>query len=101
LSGQLDEFNPETFDRLVESIDHATRAFESTSNHAVLRIYRQGLLQDEAIHGHNTGREADMGSSMSVNLEPAEHETLRQNQNESLFLIYLCAILECFRDEAY
>jgi hypothetical protein len=86
LTGESGKFGPDDFERLVDNIDRAMFAFESTSNHAVIRIYRKGVMQAEA---QGQGPSADLASIASVVSDPDEDTLLSQHQNENLFLVYL------------
>jgi hypothetical protein len=81
---QNTSMNFEAFAALVEDIDHAMKAFESTSNQAMMRIYRKGVFQPET-HGHG----ADRMSTVSCTTELEESSFLSESQNENLFLVYL------------
>jgi hypothetical protein len=71
-------FQPHEFDELIESIEHALYNFESTSNHALMRLYRR--------------TELDVGNSS----DPARRDSKESlslgsynEQNEHIFLVYL------------
>lgn len=61
----------EEFSELVENIEAALVRFESTSNHAVLRLYRRSDF-------HNTQPHSE-----------SPHNIAADNDNESIFVVYL------------
>jgi len=62
----------EEFSELVENIEAALVRFESTSNHAVLRLYRRSDFQDT---------QPQLGQS--------SHNVGAESNNESVFVVYL------------
>jgi hypothetical protein len=62
----------EEFSELVENIEAALVRFESTSNHAVLRLYRRSDF-------HNTQPHPGQSS----------HNVGAESNNESVFVVYL------------
>ena len=73
-------FRPDEFVELVDGIERALVRFESTSNHAVLRLYRRsGLLPSSRPH------------SVASISSAREEECLPWNDNasEQVFLVYL------------
>lgn len=61
------------FFQLSEDIEHALRAFDHTSNHAVMRLYRR----------------SDTTDRYSVISEDAVPTLLANGDNETVFLVYL------------
>jgi hypothetical protein len=55
--------------------------FESTSNHAVLRLYKKAIVPPEGQADSHT-----MSTSLSGYFE---NQVVTQTQNENLFLVYL------------
>lgn len=72
-------YNVETSDflQLVDAIERALFTFESTSNHAVLRLYKRGDF---------SGLDS-RGSIYSLN---DENPVTVGSENENIFLVYLC-----------
>jgi hypothetical protein len=83
----LGAFRQHDFEQLVEDIDRAMHFFESTSNHAIMRIYRKSIFEAEAL-GH--GPSVDHTSNTSLVTDPEDEKVVSQHQNENLFLVYLC-----------
>jgi len=77
-----DVLEPQDFFKLAEGIELALVRFESTSNHALLRIYRSGA------HGN-----AFRPSSPTYSTHPLDgHNTLlTEDEDEHVFLVYLYA----------
>ncbi|TFK20952.1 hypothetical protein FA15DRAFT_672991 [Coprinopsis marcescibilis] len=67
-----DIMQPEDFIEMAEGIERALFAFESTSNHALLRLYRRGA--------HPISRENGSWDS--------ENKLLTEDENEHVFLVY-------------
>lgn len=67
-----DAIQPHEFSDLVDGIEAALVRFESTSNHAVLRLYRRS--------------DANLPSTSS---EHNTNDTRNQADNENIFLVYL------------
>lgn len=65
------------FTELAEDVERALFTFESTSNHAVLRMYRSGQA---------AGLEQSQSSIAS--LQP-ENQILLGDESENVFLVYL------------
>lgn len=65
------------FTELAEGVERALFTFESTSNHAVLRMYR-------------SGQAVELGQSRSsfASLSP-ENQILLGDESENVFLVYL------------
>ncbi|KIK69372.1 hypothetical protein GYMLUDRAFT_35450 [Collybiopsis luxurians FD-317 M1] len=57
-------FNPTEFNTLIDSIEAALLRFESTSNHAVMRLYRKSDLV-RVVHQHHASASASMGPFQS------------------------------------
>lgn len=72
------DLNPEEFHDLAESLERALFTFESTSNHAVVRLYRRGLGSP------NLSRATD-----SVYSSVDDNSVLTGADSESIFLVYL------------
>ncbi|TFK44661.1 Fusaric acid resistance protein-like-domain-containing protein [Crucibulum laeve] len=70
-----DLIQPHEFLELVDHIEHALVRFESTSNHAVLRLYRKTSISHRT--SINSGRDADK-----------ENAILTEGENEHVFLVY-------------
>ncbi|KAF5337644.1 hypothetical protein D9758_013030 [Tetrapyrgos nigripes] len=62
---QKPEFTIEEFTELIDGIQKALRRFESTSNHALLRLYRKSDLSEQ-LSEHLSGHRSDRGSAASV-----------------------------------
>ena len=65
------------FSELVDNIEAALVRFESTSNHAVLRLYRRSDIQIQ-----------HMTQSMSSTSQ-SSHNPITESDHESVFLVYL------------
>jgi hypothetical protein len=79
-------FHSEDFERLTEDLERAMHTFESTSSHAIVRIYRKGLFEAEAL-AHRAS--ADLASVASLVTDAEVERMVSQHQNENLFLVYL------------
>lgn len=77
------ELKPEEFHVLVDQLEKALFQFESTSNHAVLRLYRRGV-------GSNLEESMD-----SLRSAAEENSVLMGSDSENIFLVYLCAFFAC------
>jgi hypothetical protein len=66
---------PQEFSELVDNIEAALVRFESTSNHAVLRVYMRNDMQN-------------IRQSVSSSGQPSD-DFFVENDNESIFLVYL------------
>lgn len=71
---------PHEFTELVEGIEKALLRFESTSNHAVLRLYRKSAFPSES-----TSFAGLRDSMYSENV----NGILASTDNEHVFLVYL------------
>ena len=82
---------PADFVALADNIERALFAFESTSNHAVLRMYRSG--QAVALE-HSRSSAASLAS---------ENQLLMGDESETVFLVYLYASVSsvAFRTSCY
>ena len=67
---------PEEFHDMAESLERALFTFESTSNHAVVRLYRRECASAEE----------------SIASLAEENTMLSGADSESIFLVYLCAL---------
>ncbi len=65
------------FSELVDNIEAALVRFESTSNHAVLRLYRRSDIQIQ-----------HMTQSMS-SISQSSQNSVTESDHESVFLVYL------------
>lgn len=73
--------NPGEFNDLAEALERALFTFESTSNHAVVRLYRRGV-----------GSSIDpMTASSHSSID--ENSVLMGADSESIFLVYLYVCL--------
>lgn len=68
---------PADFHELSENVERALFTFESTSNHAVLRLYRSGNV-------------SGVDSRASVASLTSENQALSGDESENIFLVYLC-----------
>jgi hypothetical protein len=74
---ERDIFLPQDFDRLLEGIEHALHTFDSTSNHAVVRLYKRNDLSAAS-------------SIASYNSLSGDNLILTSgNDHENVFLVYL------------
>jgi hypothetical protein len=73
-------FQPGEFIELVDGIDRALVRFESTSNHAVLRLYRKSEIA-------MSSRPQSVASS--VHADDMDNSLLMGGDNEHVFLVYL------------
>lgn len=70
---------PHEFFELVDNIERSLMRFESTSNHAVMRLYRKSDPADGE------------GSVLSIVSTDGNDNSMLMNQdNEHIFLVYLC-----------
>jgi hypothetical protein len=67
---------PQEFHQLVDSIERALFTFESTSNHAVLRLYRKSEVSESQ-------------SWESLKSYAEENSVLLGSEGEQVFLVYL------------
>lgn len=70
--------NAEEFVDLAETVERALYTFESTSNHAVLRLYRRGL-----------GSQSFSRVSESLQAPADDNSVLMGAESENIFLVYL------------
>ena len=73
---------PQDFHKIIDGIDRALFTFESTSNHAVLRLYRRSNF------GSGSTRKSTQSS-----LE--DNPVLTESEHEHIFLVYLSVELGC------
>lgn len=79
---QLQEFS-----ELIDGIERALMRFESTSNHAVMRIYRKSdLTYADAVE---TGGLSPSRASIISGSGDKENAMLTASDNEHIFLVYL------------
>ena len=73
----MKELRPEEFHDLADQLERALFTFESTSDHAVLRLYRKGARSavDESVES--------LRKSLDAN------SVLMGAESESIFLVYL------------
>jgi hypothetical protein len=69
-------FQPHDFHVLIDEIERALFAFESTSNHAVMRLYRRSDFSSHPAEG---------------SFDPQENTILTNSEHEHVFLLYLYA----------
>ena len=67
------DLEPDEFHELVDALEGALLRFESTSNHAVIRLYRKGTGSVDA----------------SISSLAEEASVLQGANSESIFLVYL------------
>lgn len=77
--GQVNALNSEEFEEISETLERALFTFESTSNHAVLRLYRRGL-----------GSPTLTRPSDSIQSLGDDNSVLMGADSENIFLVYLC-----------
>ena len=82
----MKELKPEEFHELADQLERALFTFESTSNHAVLRLYRKGA-------GTSTIDE----SIESLRASADDNSVLMGAESESIFLVYLCVQSYCLQ----
>jgi hypothetical protein len=75
---RIEGLNPEEFEGLSENLERALFTFESTSNHAVLRLYRRGL-----------GSPTIYRTSSAVESDVDDNLVLMGAESENIFLVYL------------
>lgn len=80
----VQELKPEEFHDLAEALERALYTFESTSNHAVLRLYRRG-----AASSMPAGESPTVESLRSL---AEENSVLTGADSESIFLVYLWVV---------
>lgn len=94
-NGSRDLMEPQDFIELAEAIERALVRFESTSNHAVLRIYRKGAQQPGTSNFRGTSPDMQSsvtGSHLSQNAIGVDNGLLTEDENEHVFLVYLCVL---------
>jgi hypothetical protein len=79
--GQEGALHPNEFSELVEAIERALFTFESTSNHALMRLYRRTDISATP-------------SCNSVISSMEENVVLGGGDNETVFLVYLCVAFQ-------
>jgi len=67
---------PQDFHQIIDDIDRALRTFESTSDHAVLRLYRRSNFAPKS-------RQVSISSSLE------DSQALADSEHEHIFLVYL------------
>jgi hypothetical protein len=75
-------FNPTEFIELVDGIDRALVRFESTSNHAVMRLYRKS-------DNPTSPRPQSIASQAPSSRDEMDNSLLVGGDNEHVFLVYL------------
>jgi hypothetical protein len=76
-------FQPGEFLELVDGIERALVRFESTSNHAVLRLYRKSEIP-------TSSRPQSVASqALSARGDDMDNSLLTGGDNEHVFLVYL------------
>lgn len=76
---------------LVEGLERALMRFESTSNHAVLRLYRKSDLISASVTAQGEAFMSASSSSWKTDGEKEkEGNIFTQGDNEHVFLVYLC-----------
>ena len=71
---------PADFHAHSETVERALFTFESTSNHAVVRLYRSGNI-------------SGFDSRASIASLTSENQVLAGDESENVFLVYLCAYI--------
>lgn len=66
---------PQDFHVIIDNIERALSTFESTANHALLRIYRYSNFAPS--------------SRNSVSSAPDDNQALADNEQENVFIVYL------------
>ncbi|KAK0194889.1 hypothetical protein F5146DRAFT_1023261 [Armillaria mellea] len=85
-SAVTDVIQPHEFLELIDGIERALMRFESTSNHAVMRIYRKSdLSYADAV---DTGGLSASRSSIMSGSGEKENVMLTASDNEHIFLVY-------------
>ncbi|KAF6761178.1 hypothetical protein DFP72DRAFT_880344 [Ephemerocybe angulata] len=79
-----DIMQPQDFIELAEGIERALVRFESTSNHALLRLYRKGAH----LPGLSPGDLRGSFTSSYFKQGDAENTILTEDENEHVFLVY-------------
>lgn len=83
-------FQPEEFSELVGQIERALVRFESTSNHAVLRLYRKSEVYTSST---STSRPASVasvhGRTSFYSGRGEDTDNVLLDENEQVFLVYL------------
>ncbi|KAJ3519837.1 hypothetical protein NMY22_g13018 [Coprinellus aureogranulatus] len=86
-----DIMEPQDFIELAEGIERALVRFESTSNHALLRIYRKGSQHPAA--SNFRGKSPDLSisvteSNFSRSQSGGDNSLLTDDENDHVFLVY-------------
>ncbi|KAG5645197.1 hypothetical protein DXG03_006715 [Asterophora parasitica] len=81
------EFREDEFSELVEGIERALVRFESTSNHAVLRLYRKSDVPASP-RPQSVASRRGRSSVYSARGEEVENALLLSAENEHVFLVY-------------
>lgn len=81
-SEQYKMMRPQDFHQIMEGIERALFTFESTSNHAVLRLYRRSNFASKS-----------MEKSTHSSLE--DNTLLAESEHEHIFLVYLFVKQAC------
>lgn len=76
-----DAIQPHEFTELIEGIERALVRFESTSNHALLRLYRRSNIPSMSL--------SDSMESSSQFSTQADDNWVTASDNEHVFLVYL------------
>lgn len=76
-SEQYKMMQPQDFHQIIDGIERALFTFESTSNHAVLRLYRRSNFAPQATE-----------KSAHGSLE--DDALLAESEHEHIFVVYLC-----------
>lgn len=88
---RIRRIQPQDFMDLVEGLERALLRFESTSNHAVLRLYRKSDLISASVTSHSEAFMSASSSSWKTDGEKEkEGNIFTQGDNEHVFLVYLC-----------
>jgi hypothetical protein len=72
-------FEQHEFLELVDGIERALVRFESTSNNAVLRLYRRSAA-------------SELPTDLQDSIYTEDTEVLSSADNENVFLVYLCVL---------
>ncbi|KAF8906326.1 Fusaric acid resistance protein-like-domain-containing protein [Mucidula mucida] len=86
-SGSLE---PHEFTELVESIERSLMRFESTSNHAVMRLYRKSdlVFMDSTLDGEMSASRMSISSRISAAGKGENLALSGSESGESIFLVY-------------
>jgi len=83
-----DAIQPHEFKELVDEIEKALVRFESTSNHAVLRLYRKSDVHSMSREGSRASLSA-LSSMPSAKADEKDNSALAGTDHEHVFLVYL------------